>query len=298
MNGRILTKGLLGFGFFAAATLFWACSEDPFPIEARVTEIDRVAEDVKMFHLLIEHPGDFSFQAGQYLDLLLPDEFVERWNREYGTEHGKVVRSYSLASSPLSLPRIRLLVRRVDAPPETDYPPGIASTFLHNEVELGTVLTFSGSYGEMIGCDEEAGDILLIARGVGIAPMIGLLDELLAGGLQASQKVRLFFGARDRENLYFHEEFRHRSDLYDRFDYYPALSDPDQGDDWDGFVGYVTPLLESEIPDASDDVAFVAGPGPMVTAVAETLLDKGISLDNIRTDNRAAIAGLLGEKER
>ena len=72
----------------------------------------------------------------------------------------------------------------------------------------GAVLGVRGPYGNGFPLQAFAGrDALLIAGGLGIAPLRGLLAALLDGATR-TRSITLLYGARDPETLLFAEELR------------------------------------------------------------------------------------------
>ena len=72
----------------------------------------------------------------------------------------------------------------------------------------------------------------------------------------------------------------------------PALSEPEEGDDWDGEVGLITDVVRRLSSDLSGADAYVCGPPPMVEAALELLpslgvADKRIFYDKFTTTGNA-----------
>ena len=59
------------------------------------------------------------------------------------------------------------------------------STFLHDVVERGDILTMSVPYGEVV-LDDAGGPVVFASAGMGIAPMAGMLSHLVAAGSDLS----------------------------------------------------------------------------------------------------------------
>jgi nitric oxide dioxygenase len=60
-------------------------------------------------------------------------------------------------------------------------PDGEVSTLLHDEVDVGDVLTLSLPYGDVV-LDDEGRPVVFASAGIGIAPMAGMLSHLVAAG--------------------------------------------------------------------------------------------------------------------
>lgn len=60
-------------------------------------------------------------------------------------------------------------------------PPGEVSSWLHEHVDVGDVLTLSLPYGDVV-LDDSGRPLVLISAGIGIAPMAGMLSHLTFAG--------------------------------------------------------------------------------------------------------------------
>ena len=103
-----------------------------FSHQAKVVEIENLSHDVKRVRFRLIQAKGFDFTPGQYVLLQVPAEYIKQWNARYNTSRDFVVRAYSLASSSSQLPLFDLIIKRVPAPPGTNFPPGIASTYVHD----------------------------------------------------------------------------------------------------------------------------------------------------------------------
>ncbi len=100
----------------------------------------------------------FRFSAGQYVKLELP------------IAGDTIERAYSISSPPGERRFIEVAVKREEH--------GLGSTFLHEELAAGEALRLSAPFGEFsvdAARDIGAGRLLLIAGGVGMTPIIGVL---------------------------------------------------------------------------------------------------------------------------
>ncbi|HIF09796.1 MAG TPA: CDP-6-deoxy-delta-3,4-glucoseen reductase, partial [Sneathiellales bacterium] len=71
------------------------------------------------------------------------------------------------------------------------------------------------------------------------------------------------------------------------FEFIPALSDMDSGDEWDGATGFIHELVERAYTDTGIGntlEAYACGPPPMVDAVLPVFQKISIDADNIHLD--------------
>ncbi len=143
----------------------------------------------------------------------------------------------------------------------------------------GTVIGIDGPYGEFSLARHQGDSVLLLAGGVGIAPIMGLLRDLVARG--DPRPVRLAYAAGVPANFACLPEINAAAGA---LDLQVMLVSEEDAEGWRGYVGRLTHdrlgrLLEGLDPQRA--VALICGPGPMVTAVSDALLDLGVPRDKV-----------------
>lgn len=99
------------------------------------------------------------FKPGQYLGVYINDESVRH----------QQIRQYSLTTSPNG-DRYRIAVRRADR--------GVVSRFLHEQAEVGDVIQLAPPHGDFFMEIDPATPVALISAGVGLTPMLSMLNSL------------------------------------------------------------------------------------------------------------------------
>ena len=155
---------------------------------------------------------------------------------------------------------------------------GAVSTALHR-APAGTPVGVRGPFGTAWDLPSAAGrDLLIVAGGVGLAPLRPVVLGALAGR-RAYRDIRLVAGARTPADFLFGGElaaWAGRGDI----DVELTIDQPASG--WDGQVGFVTEPLARLGLDPARTTAFLCGPEPMMRFSAQVLLRKGMSADDIR----------------
>lgn len=145
-----------------------------------------------------------------------------------------------------------------------------------DQVSPGTLAYIDGPYGNLIIEGRTAQGVALIAGGVGIAPMLGILRQMRATG--DKRPVKLIYGNRLQEQIIPSEDLSHEDVVY-------VLSEPPE--DWAGETGRIDPaLLERHFsPEICQTWLFVlCGPPAMMDAVEDHLLSKGTPSSNILSE--------------
>jgi len=154
----------------------------------------RVAEDqggaVCSFYLVPADGGSLPpYLPGQYLTfkLELPDPA--------GGSPKTLVRCYSLSDRPRP-DCYRISVKRVPSPPgRSELPPGAISNYLHDQLQEGATLSARAPAGHFYLTEDGAVPIVLIAGGIGMTPMLCILNTLTHRA--DPREVWLFYGVRN-----------------------------------------------------------------------------------------------------
>lgn len=104
------------------------------------------------------------FQPGKYLTIKLDIPDRDR----------PVIRTYSLSDYPESPDYYRLSIKREGSPKGLDVPPGVGSNFMHDQIEVGSVIPCKPPKGKFYLEVDNSVPVVLISNGVGITPMIAM----------------------------------------------------------------------------------------------------------------------------
>jgi len=154
------------------------------------------------------------------------------------------------------------------------YPDGLFSHFLDTQLAAGDRLNLSGPYGMFTLREGHEADLVFVGGGAGMAPILALLRSMSERGIK--RKATYYYGARRRRDLCFEDELRALEQTIEGFRYVPALSEPDESDDWDGEVGMITDVVKKHESDLKGAHAYVCGPPPMVEAAMPLLTALGV----------------------
>ena len=224
---------------------------------ARVASVEPLTPRIKALKLEILEPTEgITFKPGQYVQLEVP---------KYELTKGPEYRAYSIASSARKRHELELVITKV--------PEGAVSTYVHDFLKQGDTLRLSGPYGDFYLRPSER-DILFIATGSGLAPILSMLDQLASEG--GERKVTLFFGARTRKDLYYEDRIERIQDSLPQFNYIFSLSRPTEEDRWEGEKGRVTNLIEKYVDQGAQLDVYMCGAPQMVESCKKLLLKKGI----------------------
>ncbi|MCC5956701.1 MAG: ferric reductase-like transmembrane domain-containing protein [Natronohydrobacter sp.] len=143
----------------------------------------------------------------------------------------------------------------------------------------GRVIGIDGPYGEFTLEAHPADAVLLIGGGVGIAPILGILRDMVARGDR--RPVRLVYAVGQPQNFACLDELRAASSTLDLQLWLLSEDPPDASDMIHGRLTpvHLSDMLNGLSPDTTK--ALICGPGPMVVAVSDMLLDAGLPMRNV-----------------
>ncbi|TXT37201.1 MAG: oxidoreductase FAD/NAD(P)-binding domain-containing protein [Comamonadaceae bacterium] len=144
-------------------------------------------------------------QDGQALPAFLPGQFLTFHLDIPGPDHSTepVVRCYSLSDAPHST-HYRVSIKRALAPQNSTLPPGRSSNYFHDHVREGSLLQVRAPGGHFY-LDRSDAPVVLIGGGVGITPMLSMLNWCLAE--QPGREIWLFYGIRHGKEMVMRSHF-------------------------------------------------------------------------------------------
>lgn len=230
---------------------------DGGPLEWEVVGRVEETDDVVVFELRPADGGPVpGHRAGQYVSVqvTLPDG-------------ARQIRQYSLVCAPGSA-TLRIGVKRVHG---GGTPDGEVSNHLHGCVDVGDRLLMSAPYGDLVLDQDTDSPLLLASAGIGVTPMIAMLEQLALSGHRAP--VTVVHGDRSPAEHALrteHEGFTAKlPDASAHFWY--EHPEPGHPADRTGLVD----LSSLDVP--SGTRAYLCGPLPFMRTVRAQLIGKGVA---------------------
>lgn len=161
-------------------------------------------------------------------------------------------------------------------------------------LEPGATLGLRGPFGTSWPvAAAEGADIVVVAGGLGIAPLRPAIYAILANRSRYG-RVAVLFGSRNPADILFRRELE---DWRRRLDVEIELTVDHADADWRGKVGVVPALVPRFVFDAEETVAFVCGPEVMMRFTATALREAGVAAERIYLSlerNMKCAIGLCG----
>ncbi|WP_340267193.1 NO-inducible flavohemoprotein [Sphingobium mellinum] len=231
--------------------------------EFRIEQIVRESSVISSFILRpVDDRRVIEQKAGQYLTF---------WLEIPG--HPPVKRNYSI-SDAANGETYRISVKRE--------PQGLASGWLHDHAQVGTILKVAPPAGEFFLAEHPERPVVLLSGGVGLTPMVAMLETIAA----RHKDVQTFYihGTHDRETHAMRDHVRTiaaNAATIEVVDFHQTpLSGEVAGRDYD-HAGIITDeWLIANTPVGAADF-YICGPRPFLRAAVSALSLAGVASDRI-----------------
>jgi len=228
--------------------------------EGQVMRTEDLTPTIKGVWIRLQGEVPLRFQAGQYINLMVPK-----------LGH----RAFSMANAPSTGRDIELNVRLV--------PGGAATTWIHSGLKAGDTVRLSGPYGRFFVRKSAGVPLIFLAGGSGLSSPHSMILDLLEEDCELP--MTLVYGARNRAELYGHEEFERLAAGHGNFHYVPALSDEPPGSAWSGARGFVHEAAKVHFNnDFRGHKAYLCGPPVMIDACITALMQGRLFERDIYTE--------------
>ncbi|HEY9598444.1 MAG TPA: 2Fe-2S iron-sulfur cluster-binding protein [Cyanophyceae cyanobacterium] len=228
------------------------------------------SEEITSFYLQPEDKGEIpNFKPGQFLTIKLDIPGQDR----------PIIRTYSLSDYPDPCNYYRLSIKREPAPKGLDVPPGIASNFMHDRIQEGSIIPAKPPNGKFFIDVSKSIPAVLISNGVGITPMISMAKACTR--LNPHRPVWFIHGARDGRFHALRDEVmefsQQNSNLHVHYRYSrPRLEDEGHYHS----IGYVDTALIQELV-GQDAEFFMCGSPPFMESLITGLKEWGVPENRI-----------------
>lgn len=228
---------------------------------AVLTGITDITHDMREFRFVSAGPADFL--PGQYAMLDLP-----------GIDSP---RAYSMSNIANTKREWHFQIRRVAQ--------GKGTAVLFDALPLGTSIGLDGPYGVGFLRTQSPRDLVCVAGGSGLAPMISIARGAAEAGMLKDRRLHFFYGARTPQDVCGQTLLANLDGFDTQLFYYPVVSDP-SAEGWQGKTGFVHQAIAPVLDETLANFEFYfAGPPPMTQALQEMLmLEHRVPFEQIHFD--------------
>ncbi|WP_228055319.1 2Fe-2S iron-sulfur cluster-binding protein [Gloeocapsopsis crepidinum] len=227
------------------------------------------SEEITSFYLKPENNAEIpNFQPGQFLTIKL----------DIPGQAKPVIRTYSLSDDSEGCEYYRLSIKREPAPPGLDVPPGIASNFMHDRINEGSVILVKPPKGHFVLDVNNSLPVVLISNGVGITPMLSMVKA--CSRLNPNRPIWFLHGARNGQFHAFRDEVlaiaRQNPNLHVHFCYSRPRPE-DEG--YYHSIGYINAALVKSLVEQAE--YFLCGSPPFMESIMAGLKESGVASSSI-----------------
>ncbi len=230
-----------------------------------VTDIIQETRDVYTFRFQADPLCRFVYWPGQFCTLVL----------NIGGK--KVVRSYSISSSPTRPFILEITVKRV--------PGRLVSNWLPDNLKIGDRFEITGPKGKFcLVPGKIPRKILFLAAGSGITPLMSMARWLC--DISADVDVVFFNSVRMPQDIIFRKEIELLTSRYKIFKPVIVTSSRGAGSDWTGLTGRINrQMLEMVAPDLLERHIYMCGPPGFMNAVKLILKEVRYDIANLHIES-------------
>lgn len=219
---------------------------------ARLMGVADITHDLREFRFATGGTADFL--PGQFASLMLPGV--------------SSARAYSMSNLPNAAGEWHFQIRRV--------PGGLGTACLFEQLRAGDTVEIDGPYGLAWLRESSPRDIVCVAGGSGLAPMVSIARGAAAAGLLSTRRLHFFYGARTPRDVCGEALLRELPHGASAIQYHAVVSSPEAGETpWRGETGFVHEAVVRQLGrDLPRYEFYFAGPPPMTQALQEQLMVK------------------------
>ncbi|MEM7021993.1 MAG: pyridoxamine 5'-phosphate oxidase family protein [Pseudomonadota bacterium] len=247
-----------------AAEIIAADKERSVYLPYHIERIEKESDAISSFYLRrADGKTPASYQAGQFLPIRV----------SIPGQDAPLMRTYTLSDAPGDM-RYRLSIKREGGD-------AVVSTFLHDHAKPGFELDAMAPRGRFAVDRTSDRPLVLLSAGVGVTPMIAMLNATLKEGKRTRRRRRIFFvhGARSGREHAFGDHLLRLADEHEELSLHVRFSKPGDrdrlGENHDS-VGHVDISLLTNILPFDDFDFYLCGPQPFMQALYDGLTGLGV----------------------
>lgn len=235
------------------------------PIPLKVSKIIQETHDVKTFRMESGSALPFVVLPGQFIVLSFEifDQLKGRFRRKN--------RAFSVSSSPLERMHLEVTVKKT----------GLVSTYLHESIKEGDLLAIKNRSGEFYFREDLADELVLIAGGTGIAPLMSMIRYIDERGLPV--KITLIYSNKTPSDIVFYKELQDLVFRHSHINCVYTITRP-EGYAWQGPTGRISQVLLKQNISNLKALFYICGPAAMIQSSVELLKGLGVDPSRIRVE--------------
>jgi ferredoxin-NADP reductase/anaerobic selenocysteine-containing dehydrogenase len=230
-----------------------------------VTDIHQETHDVFTFRFQGDPLCRFVYAPGQFCSLVLT------------IDGKKVVRSYSISSSPTRPFSLDVTIKRV--------PGGLVSNWMPDNVRIGDRIEVSGPRGRFHLVPGEVPEkVLLLGAGSGITPVMSMARWIC--DLSAEVDVHFINFVRSPDDVIFEQELAMLATRHRSFAPVNVSATRTGRHGWTGMTGRISrEMLDMTVPDLRERHVYMCGPQPFMDVSRALLEEMGFPMTQLHSES-------------
>lgn len=189
-------------------------------------------------------------------------ESMRFWPGQY-VMFGEPARPYSIGNIPNQDGELNLYITKVEN--------GKASTWIHDQLDVGQRIKLDGPYGTFVGDPTADTPVLCLASGSGLSPILSLASAaLMRGGFK--NPATILFSAKTKKDIFELGFFKYLETKFRNFRFYPTLTQEKAEKFYEGRITKILPEIYSDLSDTS---VYIAGNPQFVQDCVEKVKELG-----------------------
>jgi len=232
------------------------------PLILRLASITEQTSSAKTLRFIVPDGQKLNARPGQFLTF------------RFLFDGRRITRSYSICSSPARSGYVEITPKRVSQ--------GCVSVFLNDRAPIGMTVEANGPFGRFCFDESEHHNIVLLAAGSGITPMMAMLRYV--DDICLDTTVTLLYCIRTSNDILFQNELEGLSARLKNLQCHLLLSQPHA--EWSGASGHISrEFIENTVKDVGVPDFFLCGPPPFMESSRAILTGLGVKPDRIRQES-------------
>lgn len=222
-----------------------------------VSNTELLSEDVMEITFKIVEDDRMCFMPGQFIIVKISKEPL-------------IMRAYSVLRYNTDSNEVTIAVKKVEN--------GAGTSIIFNSFKKGLEVDIMGAMGDKLIVDKNKKDLLLVATGISITPIMCILEDLVLTGYDG--RITFLYGARTSSELFYINRISELSLLNDNINFKAVLS---RENTEYSYNGYVTDVIKDI--DLSNKHIYMCCSRNVAKSFKSVLEEKGFDLSNFSCES-------------
>lgn len=233
------------------------CNSSKRDFKTQISKINYLSEDVMEITFKIVESDRMCFTPGQFMLIKISSEPM-------------IMRAYSVLDYNQETNELSVAIKKVEG--------GKGTSIIFDTFKVGMEVNIVGPMGDKLIVDKNEKDLVLVATGIGITPILCILKDLVNSNYDG--KVTFIYGARTQSELFYLNDIKNIEKENDNIEFIPVLS----REKLEGSrSGYVTDIIKEM--DLNNKHIYMCCSRAVASSFKEALELKGFNLSKFSCES-------------